>query len=528
MSKSKIMLTSLLILTFLVNLVACGANKGNEKKKDAQVTGLSSQGTEKRDSGQTQGKQQGQAGESKSMTANNKGLGYRLSPEELNQSLVQGATPGSSRSDYVVDRKVWNDFMANEDQAAGEKMVGGVHVPKFLFDSEYAKEANAAIDAVVSNLKESYLDFQKYKNPDYDGDLIGISADFSVYQNQDFLSVHLTSMGTNPSPNAYHQVFNFSLPDGNALSDAELLSYFGLDQEDILSCMENAIVADYDAMDQASRYFPNDVDYLGNMGYLAGLTLQDLWANYKADNHVAYVDESGQARFIYLQFTMAGSGTQTNSLSLFKGSEYLGQEYSPQYIRMAKELGLDPDDPKIQGIMVYLGNGYDAGSIEDVLEKLFPWQAAYLDYQDPKMLLVVQNDTIDFSSGLAGQEIYLLVPKMKNASISLQELKISDSGTLIPVENYHLDNFAVTGPTLICQNESEIAPNAKITIQYRGDKLEFSPSISLKDGSLILPDEIYDGQKLMDWDGLKDKDLFSWYLRDNLFKAKGLTVDEGN
>ena len=136
MSKSKIMLTGLLILTFLVNLVACGASKGNEKKKDAQVTGLSSQGTEKRDSGQTQGKQQGQAGESKSMTANNKGLGYRLSPEELNQSLVQGATPGSSRSDYVVDRKVWNDFMANEDQAAGEKMVGGVHVHKFLFDSE--------------------------------------------------------------------------------------------------------------------------------------------------------------------------------------------------------------------------------------------------------------------------------------------------------------------------------------------------------------------------------------------------------
>ena len=335
-------------------------------------------------------------------------------------------------------------------------------------------------------------------------------------------------MGTNPSPNAYHQVFNFSLPDGNALSDAELLSYFGLDQEDILSCMENAIVADYDAMDQASRYFPNDVDYLGNMGYLAGLTLQDLWANYKADNHVAYVDESGQARFIYLQFTMAGSGTQTNSLPLFKASENLGQEYSAQYIRMAKALGLDPDDPKIKGIIVYLGNGYDAGTIEDALAKLFPWQAAYLDYQDPKMLLVVQDDTIDFSSGLAGQEIYLLVPKMKNASISLQELKISDSGTLIPVENYHLDNFAVTGPTLICQNESEIAPNAKITIQYRGDKLEFSPAISLKDGSLILPDEIYDGQSLMDWDGLKDKDLFSWYLRDNLFKAKGLTVDEGN
>lgn len=65
-----------------------------------------------------------------------------------------------------------------------------------------------------------------------------------------------------------------------------------------------------------------------------------------------------------------------------------------------------------------------------------------------------------------------------------------------------MDETACAGPTFICQNTSEIAPNAKITIRYRDDVLEFTPSISQKNGSLVLPDEVIDAEGLLNWDSL--------------------------
>ena len=70
------------------------------------------------------------------------------------------------------------------------------------------------------------------------------------------------------------------------------------------------------------------------------------------------------------------------------------------------------------------------------------------------------------------------------------------------VENNYMDETACAGPTFICQNTSEIAPNAKITIRYRDDVLEFTPSISQKNGSLVLPDEVIDAEGLLNWDSL--------------------------
>ena len=99
----------------------------------------------------------------------------------------------------------------------------------------------------------------------------------------------------------------------------------------------------------------------------------------------------------------------------------------------------------------------------------------------------------------------MIVPKYRNASVSLKELEIVDDGArakLEEVENFYMDETACAGPTFICQNMSEIAPNAKITIRYRDDVLEFSPSISQKDGSLVLPDEVIDAEDLLDWDSL--------------------------
>lgn len=79
-----------------------------------------------------------------------------------------------------------------------------------------------------------------------------------------------------------------------------------------------------------------------------------------------------------------------------------------------------------------------------------------------------------------------------------------------------------SGITFIFQNISDIAPNGKITIRYRDDTFEFSPSISLKDGSLMLPDEVIDGEEILDWKSLIRKDSYSYTMYERILSIMGM------
>ena len=78
-----------------------------------------------------------------------------------------------------------------------------------------------------------------------------------------------------------------------------------------------------------------------------------------------------------------------------------------------------------------------------------------------------------------------------------------------------------SGTTFIMQNISDIAPNGKITIRYRDDAFEFSPSISLKDGSLMLPDEVKDGEEIFDWNSLVNKEIYSYMMYNRIMSIMG-------
>ena len=71
------------------------------------------------------------------------------------------------------------------------------------------------------------------------------------------------------------------------------------------------------------------------------------------------------------------------------------------------------------------------------------------------------------------------------------------------------------------QNISDIAPNGKIIIRYRDDAFEFSPSISLKDGSLMLPDEVKDGEEIFDWNSLVNKEIYSYMMYNRIMSIMG-------
>ena len=71
------------------------------------------------------------------------------------------------------------------------------------------------------------------------------------------------------------------------------------------------------------------------------------------------------------------------------------------------------------------------------------------------------------------------------------------------------------------QNISDIAPNGKIIIRYRDDTFEFSPSTSLKDGSLILSDELKDGEEIFDWNSLVNKEFYSYMMYNRIMSIMG-------
>lgn len=54
------------------------------------------------------------------------------------------------------------------------------------------------------------------------------------------------------------------------------------------------------------------------------------------------------------------------------------------------------------------------------------------------------------------------------------------------------------------------------TIRYRDDILEFSPSISQKDGSLMVPEGVTNAEKILDWDKIVQKGAYPYAIYERM------------
>lgn len=424
---------------------------------------------------------------------------------ERNQQLevVKGAKEGSL-SNLVVDREMWNEFMDEKyfDQAKGPRF--GFHIPEILLESEDAKKANRDIEDLANSLRSSYETYQDVANDDE----ISISSTFSVYQDEKILSVRIQYTNIYESDIELNKIYNFSLPDGKLLNDDEMLDNFGVDREEKISLMEEGILNDYKLYEEAFDKFVIDKSFIYNIGNLEGLALNHLWDTANDESGKVFVDEVGRLMFLYRMYTYTDAEMQMATTELKKGSVN-STPYSKEYVKMARELGVDVEDENNKAFIIYLGSSLDEYSLKEVLSKLYPWQEVYYEYEDPPLLLNLSENEETSEYEIMGQEYYLLIPKFKNTSIALKELEISDGGELKGKTNYTLEKMSLTGPTVICQNISEIAPNAKIVLRYKDDIFEFSPSLSLKDGSVMLPDEIINAENILDWNMLSRQEMYS-------------------
>lgn len=91
----------------------------------------------------------------------------------------------------------------------------------------------------------------------------------------------------------------------------------------------------------------------------------------------------------------------------------------------------------------------------------------------------------------SGSEKYLIIPRYKDSYINVYELVINDSGSFDKIRRGMFSE-----PFYITCNISDIFSNVLIEMIYDGKVYNYSPYISLKDGSLFVEDFVLEVKKM--------------------------------
>lgn len=128
--------------------------------------------------------------------------------------------------------------------------------------------------------------------------------------------------------------------------------------------------------------------------------------------------------------------------------------------KYAKELKIDKDTDKLIAVSII-------NSESDVKEKYFDEE-----------FMVYEN---------VGDELYFIVPIQKNVTINVYSAVMEESDIV-------KDKLIATTnkPFILKCNVSDIIPNIIIEIKQNNKVYEYSPSISLKDGSLYVNEYVLD------------------------------------
>lgn len=504
----------LLILILILFLTAC-----NGKKDDTDKIKDSAKINDKAEADTKQGVGSGQASDNL-MSAHDKNIsnnGVAGSKNNLSArgKLVKGAEKGSL-SDHVEDMEIWNDISDEDFKKVAMDPISGIHLPRILLDSEDAKSANKQIEEIAASLKKEYEDLVNLTgNKD-----VRMSASFSAYEDDKILSLYLElpAMGDEPAFNC--KIFNFSLDDGKFIGDEDLLLSFGIGKEEVMDLMEESISRQYEEM--IDQYYSNldNYIYMGDVSNYEGMALNDLWDGKEIPEKRFYIDPMGCPVFLCHSYFSFGESFYLNKLKL-QTRPMAYSKYSNDFVRIAREMGLDPADEKIKAFILYLGSAQDESKMQNVLEKLYPYQAMFNDYEDPRILLPIKDNENYPNGELIGDDFYLIVPRWGKASVSARELTKGDDGNLKEIDNHNLDDLAQRSTTLICQRQDEKSTNLKLSIRYREEKIDFTPKINQNNEIIDLPEGIQDMGKMINWDNAVKEDYYSLPLLQKILSVMG-------
>lgn len=90
-----------------------------------------------------------------------------------------------------------------------------------------------------------------------------------------------------------------------------------------------------------------------------------------------------------------------------------------------------------------------------------------------------------------GEELYVIYPLLNNSKINIYKAELDDESNLVKKDLI----VSTNKPFILNCNISDIIPNTILEIEYNNKKYEYSPSISLKDGSISVLDYVWEIKK---------------------------------
>lgn len=119
------------------------------------------------------------------------------------------------------------------------------------------------------------------------------------------------------------------------------------------------------------------------------------------------------------------------------------------------------------------------------------WSSVYDAYADTYSIFADVPISEVKTLVLSGDEVYCLIPRYENTRIIVETLELNlenDNDNLMEVIDVVFDDSAKS--LVINCNVSDLFSNVQITIITDDKEISFSPSISLKDGSVVAGDKI--------------------------------------
>lgn len=119
------------------------------------------------------------------------------------------------------------------------------------------------------------------------------------------------------------------------------------------------------------------------------------------------------------------------------------------------------------------------------------WPSVYDAYADTYSIFADVPISEVKTLVLSGDEVYCLIPRYENTRIIVETLELNlenDNDNLMEVIDVVFDDSAKS--LVINCNVSDLFSNVQITIITDDKEISFSPSISLKDGSVVAGDKI--------------------------------------
>ena len=426
---------------------------------------------------------------------------------------VKGAVAGSN-STLVEDREVWKDFVIDRQMERAQSPFFGIHIPKILLESKDAKACNEEIEKDLENLKSMYKDAEEYtKNQDDPF----VRATFSTYQDEDILSVLVHMYNSMDYGFQEYKAYNFSIKDGKRLTDEELLSYFGVKTYERIDLMEDSVATYYRHIIELYDSDFSNPSYEYDLGNKEGFTIRNLWL---ATSDEFYINEVGKPMFLAYVYSDFGFGPYTQPMEL-AGKDYKANQYSDEFLRMAAELGVDPDDEEVKAFIIYMGKANAEDSLPNVISKLSAWQGIFGNYKDPRLILAAQRDSYDERPYLTGDDYYLIVPKWDKAVVSLRSVEMGNDGQIQEKENECLDNICQRSTVLLCQKQEGDTANVKIRLAYRNNEVETMLSLDQNGEIKDLGKDFIDASKIIDWDKAVQEYSYSTTIYDKVLSIMG-------